>query len=104
MLSLRTPMRAEHPTPAKVVLDPNAEEPMDDSRRHLFRVVGVVGWGVVLGIELAAAIHNPSLGNILITAGIATLFVLVYLQLILARWIGHRNLRRVTSRLHGSAY
>ena len=97
-------MRAEHPTPAKVALDPNAEEPMDDSRRHLFRVVGVVGWGLVLGIELAVTIHDPSLGNILITSGIATLFVLVYVQLILGRWIGHRNLRRVTSRLHGSAY
>ena len=97
-------MRAEHPIPASAVLDTSSGEPMGDRRRRLFRVVGLVGWGLVLGVEVAVTIRNPGLGNIIITAGIAILFVLVYLQLILARWIGHRNLRRVTGRLHGSAY
>lgn len=97
-------MRAEHPGPVSAVPDPNGDEPMDDGRRHLFRVVGLIGWGLVLGIEVAATIHNPSVPNLIITTGIAMLCALVYLQLILARWLGHRNLRRVTSRLHGSAY
>lgn len=84
------------------------EQPIDEARstgrRHAIRFAALAGWGVVLTLQTAATIKSPGFANLVAEAGLLILFVLVNVQLVLMRWLGHRNWRRVTGRLHGSAY
>jgi GGDEF domain-containing protein len=97
-------MKAEQQTPATAMLEPTNGEPGESRRRHAIRVGALVGWGLVLALQVVATVSHPSLANIVVCVAFLALFVLVNLQLLLVRWLGHRSWRRVTSRLHGSAY
>lgn len=86
---------------------PFQEQPGGDEtshRRHFVRLAALAGWGVVLALQWAAAISTPRASTLIVATGFTVLFVLVNLQLLLVRWLGHRNWRRITSKLHGSAY
>lgn len=73
-------------------------------RRHLVRLGGLMGWGTLLGLVYALALKEPSFGNAITAGGLTIIFVLVNVQMIVVRWLGHRSLRRLSTRLHGSAY
>jgi len=73
-------------------------------KRHLLRLFCLVAWGAVVAVELSVTLKHPSVVNLVVTACLLTLFVLVNVQLILVRWMGQRRWRRVTGRLMGSAY
>ena len=99
-------MRAERPVPSKAMLERKTEEPSEPNarRRHIIRVAGLTGWGLVLAITWAAVLANPTAGNVVVGVAFLVLFALVNIQLVLFRWLGHRNWRRVSSKLHGAAY
>ncbi|MGH2633490.1 MAG: diguanylate cyclase domain-containing protein [Tepidiformaceae bacterium] len=73
-------------------------------KRHMVRVFCLVAWGAVVAVELSIAVQHPSVVNIVVTACLVALFVLVNVQLVLVRWMGQRRWHRVTGRLMGSAY
>lgn len=74
------------------------------ARRHVVRLAGLVGWGILLGLVYALAIKEPGAGNGIAAGGLTLVFVLVNVQMIVARWLGSRSLQRLSSKLHGSAY
>ena len=73
-------------------------------RKLIVRTLTLVLWGVVLAYQAASAVTNPSTLNIIATVAFTLLFVVVYAQLFLVRWLGERRWARITARLHGSAY
>jgi diguanylate cyclase (GGDEF)-like protein len=86
--------------------DRKADEPSERNsrRRHAIRVAALVGWGLVLAVTWAAVMQDPSATNVIVGVAFLVLFALVNAQLVLFRWLGHRNWRRVSSKLHGAAY
>lgn len=80
------------------------DEPRSPGRRHALRVAALIGWGVVLALQTAATLRHPGFANLVAEVGFIVLFVLINVQLVLMRWLGHKRWRRMTSRLHGSAY
>ncbi len=80
------------------------EQPATDRRRHAVRLAALAGWGLVLAIVVADAVRNPAPSRVIVAAAMCTLFVLVNGHLLLMRWLGHRNWRRLSSKLYGSAY
>ena len=102
-------MRAEETTkpsaPVEERADPRESGVDGPSRkRHLIRFAALAAWGALLGLVYAVAIGDPSPGNLVTAAGLSVVFVLVNLQVLVVRWLGHRQLRRLSSKLHGSAY
>jgi len=79
-------------------------QPAGSRGRHLVRVIALAAWGVLLAIVYSVAIASPTLSNVVIAGGLTLTFGLVNLQILLARWMGHRQFRRLTNKLHGSAY
>jgi len=75
-----------------------------DGRKHLIRVIALAGWSVVLVLQVMETYANPTTQNVIISTAFALLFVLVNVNLLLMRWLGHRNWNRVSSKLHGAAY
>lgn len=92
----------------QAAIDPRQDQDGDaqplSRRRHLVRASLLLGWVLALTVQLATTVANPTLPDIITTTALSLLFVLVNLNLYLVRWLGHRNWRRVTGRLHGSAY
>jgi diguanylate cyclase (GGDEF)-like protein len=86
------------------LLEQPNEEIRSPGRRHAIRVAALAGWGVVLTLQTVTTVKSPGFANLVAEAGLVILFVLVNVQLVLMRWLGHKNWRRVTGRLHGSAY
>lgn len=80
------------------------ERPPSERRKHLIRFAALCGWGIVLGLVLAQAINSPTASNRIVAAGFVTLFVLMNANLLLMRWLGQRNWRHVSAKMHGSAY
>ncbi len=80
------------------------QQPPAGHRRHILRVAALVAWGIVVALELSVAVANPSITNVVLSASLGVLFILVNLQLVLVRWIGQRHWRSLTGRLLGSAY
>jgi diguanylate cyclase (GGDEF)-like protein len=80
------------------------EQPGPDRRRHAIRVAVLVGWSLVMAIVITEAVRHPSTSGTIVAVSFCALFVLVNGNLLLMRWLGHRNWRRVSTRLHGSAY
>lgn len=88
-------------------IDPPAdrpEQPGNDTRKHLIRVALLVGWGVVLAVQVTATLQNPSASNLVVSSAFCLLFLIVNANLFLMGWLGHRSWRRVSSKLHGAAY
>lgn len=79
-------------------------QPKGGRGRHVVRLLALATWGVLLGIVYSVAISSPTLSNVVVAGGLTLTFGLVNLQILLARWMGHRHFRRLTNKLHGSAY
>lgn len=97
-------MKSEHDTEITEPPESRGGEAGNDRRRHVIRVLALGGWGIVLALQIVATASHPSLANMFIAGAFLVLFVLVNVQLLLVRWLGHRSWRRITSKLHGSAY
>lgn len=101
-------MRAQPDRPAPENEDQDellGAEPLGAGRRrHLVRIAGLVAWGVLLVVMYAITFGDPSLGNITAAAGLTVIFGLVNVQIMVMRWLGHRRLRGLSSKLKGSAY
>jgi len=82
----------------------NPEHPRTDSRKHLIRVALLVGWGIVLAIQVTGTLRNPTTSNIIVTSAFFLLFLIVNMNLFLMGWLGHRSWRSVSNKLHGAAY
>lgn len=80
------------------------EQPGADRRRHVIRVATLIGWSLVMALVITQAIREPSTSRTIVALAFCALFLLANANLLLMRWLGHRSLRRVSSRLHGSAY
>src|SRR6185312_5903808 len=81
-----------------------AEHTAPSRKRHLLRLLCLLAWGAVVAVEFSVTVAHPSAVNLIISACLIALFVLVNAQLILVRWMGQRRWRRLTGRLMGSAY
>ncbi|MGE0599814.1 MAG: GGDEF domain-containing protein [Dehalococcoidia bacterium] len=75
-----------------------------DTRKLVIRIVLLAGWGLVLAVQVASTVSNPSTSNVIVSAAFLLLFAIVNLNLLLMGWLGGRSWRRVSSKLHGSAY
>ncbi len=80
------------------------DEPQQHGRRRAIRIVCLAGWSLVLAVQGVSVWKDPSTANVVAVAGFATLFLLVNIQLLVMSWAGRKGWRRVTTRLHGSAY
>ncbi|MEP7215151.1 MAG: diguanylate cyclase [Anaerolineaceae bacterium] len=80
------------------------EEPQRGGRQRLVRLLVLAGWSVVLAVQAVSTLNDPNTTNLVALGGFSVLFILVNLQLLLMSWTGRRSWRRVTNRLHGSAY
>lgn len=76
----------------------------NDTRKHIIRVALLVGWGVVLAVQVAGTVRNPSMSNTIVSFAFFLLFAIVNLNLLLMGWLGGRSWRRVSTKLHGAAY
>ncbi|MBK9344062.1 MAG: diguanylate cyclase [Dehalococcoidia bacterium] len=86
-------------------LEPAApEQPGKDMRKHALRFALLIGWGVVLTLQVAGTLRNPSVSNVVVAAAFFCLFAIVNVNLFLMGWLGHRSWRRVSNKLHGAAY
>jgi diguanylate cyclase (GGDEF)-like protein len=81
-----------------------AEHPDGGMRTHLIRVALLVGWGAVLALQVGQTLHKPNLPNLVVAAAFCMLFLIVNVNLFLMGWLGRRNWRRVSTKLHGAAY
>jgi len=81
-----------------------SDQPGNETRKHVIRFALLIGWGVVLAVQVAETLRNPSTSNIVVAAAFCALFLIVNANLFLMGWLGHRSWRRVSSRLHGAAY
>jgi diguanylate cyclase (GGDEF)-like protein len=81
-----------------------AEHPDGGMRKHLIRVALLVGWGAVLALQVGQTLHKPNLPNLVVAAAFCMLFLIVNVNLFLMGWLGRRNWRRVSTKLHGAAY
>lgn len=73
-------------------------------RRPAMRLATVVLSAIVLLLQGAQAVAEPTLANIFVTIGFVLLAGIIALQVVLLRSMGNRRVRRAMSRLHGSAY
>jgi len=80
------------------------DQPGKDTRKQIIRVALLVGWGIVLAVQVTGTISHPSTSNIVVSAALCALFLIVNANLFLMGWLGHRSWRRVSTKLHGAAY
>lgn len=80
------------------------ESKTHDSRKHIIRVALLVGWGIVLAVQVTGTVRNPSTSNVVVSCAFFLLFLIVNVNLFLMSWMGHRRWNKVSSRLHGAAY
>jgi diguanylate cyclase (GGDEF)-like protein len=73
-------------------------------RKHLIRAALLVGWGLVLAVQVSATVSNPTLSNIIVSVAFCLLFLVVNVNLYLVGWLSSRSWRRVSTKLHGAAY
>ena len=80
------------------------EQRGNETRKHLIRAALLVGWGLVLAIQVSVTLRHPSTSNFIVSAAFCLLFLVVNVNLFLVGWLGSRSWRRVSSKLHGAAY
>lgn len=83
---------------------PESASAGSDMRKHIIRVVLLVGWGVVLAVQVASTVRHPTTANLVVSVAFFLLFAIVNLNLLLMGWLGGRSWRRVSTKLHGAAY
>ena len=82
----------------------NPDQPATETRKHMIRVALLVGWGVVLALQISGTVQNPNTSNLVVTTAFCLLFLMVNVNLFLVGWLGHRSWRSVSNKLHGAAY
>jgi len=80
------------------------EKPGHETRKHIIRAALLLGWGLVLAVQVSETMRNPSMSNLIVAAAFCLLFVVVNVNLFLLGWLGSRSWRRVSTKLHGAAY
>ena len=80
------------------------EQPGKETRKHAIRVALLIGWGVVLAMQVTGCVRNPGVSNLIVTGAFLLLFCIVNANLFLMGWLGGRSWRRVSNKLHGAAY
>lgn len=75
-----------------------------ETRKHLIRAALLVGWGLVLAVQVSQTVRHTSTSNIIVSVAFCLLFVVVNVNLFLAGWLGSKSWRRVSTKLHGAAY
>jgi diguanylate cyclase (GGDEF)-like protein len=80
------------------------EQPGKGTRKHIIRAVLLVGWGLVLAVQVSTTLGNPSISNVTVSVAFCLLFLLVNVNLFLVGWLGSRSWRRASTKLHGAAY
>ncbi|MEO8540646.1 MAG: diguanylate cyclase [bacterium] len=75
-----------------------------EARKHIIRAVLLVGWGLVLAIQVSATLKDTTTSNLIVSVAFCLLFFVVNVNLFLVGWLGSRSWRRVSSKLHGAAY
>ncbi|MFN0147136.1 MAG: GGDEF domain-containing protein [Dehalococcoidia bacterium] len=73
-------------------------------RRTAIRAVSLAAWAGVICWQVYATLSNPTLVEVVTTAGFTLLFLAVLAQMFLFRRLGDRKLHRAMTRLQGSAY
>lgn len=73
-------------------------------RHQLLRLIALVGWGIVLAVQVAQYARTPSTPNLVVTVGLATLFILFLAHAVFIRIVQRRHWHRVAARLQGAAY
>lgn len=73
-------------------------------RRATLRVISLVLWASIIGFQISRVIQDPGPSAVITTTAFVLLFAAVHAQVWLQQWAGHRNWRRMMSRLHGSTY
>ena len=86
-------------------LEPAApEQPGKDMRKHALRFALLIGWGVVLTLQVAGTLRNPSVSNVVVAAAFFCLFAIVNVNLFLMGWLGHRSWRRVSNKSSAATF
>lgn len=80
------------------------EQPGHTMRKHMIRAALLVGWGLVLAVQVSATVKHPTTSNLIVSVAFCLLFMVVNVNLFLVGWLGSRNWRRVSTKLHGAAY
>lgn len=80
------------------------EQQGHETRKHLIRAALLVGWGLVLAVQVSQTVRHPSTSNLIVSAAFCLLFLVVNVNLFLVGWLGSRSWRRVSTKLHGAAY
>lgn len=80
------------------------EQPGNETRKHIIRAALLAGWGIVLAVQIAGTLRNPSVSNLVVSVAFFCLFLVVNVNLVLMGWLGSRSWRRVSNKLHGAAY
>ena len=80
------------------------EKQAHETRKHLIRAALLVGWGLVLAVQISATMSDPTVSNLIVSAAFCLLFLIVNINLFVIGWLGSRSWRRVSSKLHGAAY
>ena len=80
------------------------EKQAHETRKHLIRAALLVGWGLVLAVQISATMAKPTTSNLIVSAAFCLLFLIVNINLFVLGWLGSRSWRRVSTKLHGAAY
>ncbi len=80
------------------------EQPGRETRKHAIRIALLVGWGLVLAVQVSETLRHPGPSNFIVSGAFFLLFLVVNAHLFLIGWAGSRSWRRVSSKLHGAAY
>jgi len=80
------------------------EQATNEPRKHALRLALLIAWGVVLAVQVTSTFRNPSTSNLIVTGAFLLLFLVVNVNLFLMGWLGRRNWRSVSTKLHGAAY
>lgn len=80
------------------------EQPNREMRKHAIRFLLLVGWGIVLAVQVNRTLQEPSLPNLTVAGAFFLLFLIVNINLFLIGWLSGRSWRRVSTKLHGAAY
>ncbi len=73
-------------------------------RHQVLRLLALVGWGIVLAVQIGQYVRTPSTANLVVTVGLATLFILFLAHALFIRIVQQRHWHRVAARLQGAAY
>lgn len=86
--------------------DEQDERPRPGRRRRktALHAASLVLWVAVLSLVAMNAIMSPSVGSIATAVAFATLFSVIYAQILLLNWAGHHRYHQLNAKLKGAGY